>query len=216
MANKQISNPYYKVGILHNEGLDYVVKNLKPRKATIEAVLGLVSEYGQQVTEARTQIDMANYYEFAATSLNGLNQIPFAEFLREGKVTREGVCFINDILNVSPDFDYPTQLEILKNINSNILYSDMTEKEKQYPLLMAGIAMASVEYWIEQINAPKTPWTPFLGGESPARFSWPWKKDGEGAVIGAIGGVTGGIGGVLVGGLLGGIGASVAAVIFRD
>lgn len=39
---KQISNPYREVGILHNEGLDYVIKNLNPKEpVAIERIIEL-------------------------------------------------------------------------------------------------------------------------------------------------------------------------------
>lgn len=213
---RQISNPYREVGILHNEGLDYVIKNLNPKEpVTIEKVIELVSQYLLTVKNTTAKSELALYYEFIATTINGLNQIPFQEFLREGKVSKEGVCFINDIQNISPDFDYQTTLKVLNNIETNILSSDMSEQEKQFPLLSVAVAKSSVEYWIKQINNPKSAWTPFVG--DPKAFKWPWKSDANGAVAGAIGGAIGGalggIGGVLVGGLLGAIGGAIGASV---
>lgn len=152
--------------------------------------------------------DLAFYYEFIATTINGLNQIPFQEFLREAKVSKEGVCFINDIQNISPDFDYPTTLKVLNNIETNILSSDMTEQEKQFPLLSVAVAKSSVEYWIKQINDPKSAWIPFVG--DPKAFRWPLRSDANGAVSGGIGGAIGG----LLGAIGGAIGASVADALF--
>lgn len=150
-----------------------------------------------------------------ATTINGLNQIPFQEFLREAKISKEGICFINEIQNISPDFDFPTTLKVLTNIESNILTSEMTEQEKQFPLICVAVAKSSVEYWIKQINDPKSLWTPFVG--DPKAFKWPWKSDANGAVAGAIGGaiggVVGGLGGVLIGGLLGAIGGAIGASV---
>ncbi len=213
---KQISNPYREVGILHNEGLDYVIKNLNPKEpVTIDKIVELTAQYLQTVKNSSNKSDLALYYEFVATTINGLNQIPFQEFLREAKISKEGVCFINDIQNISPDFDLQTTLKVLTNIESNILTSEMTEQEKQFPLICVAVAKSSVEYWIKQINDPKSAWIPFVG--EPKAFRWPWRSDANGAVAGgiggAIGGAVGGVGGVLIGGLLGAIGGAIGASV---
>ena len=213
---KQISNPYREVGILHNEGIDYVIKNLNPKEpVTIDKIVELTAQYLQTVKNSSNKSDLALYYEFVATTINGLNQIPFQEFLREAKISKEGVCFINDIQNISPDFDLQTTLKVLTNIESNILTSEMTEQEKQFPLICVAVAKSSVEYWIKQINDPKSAWIPFVG--EPKAFRWPWRSDANGAVAGgiggAIGGAVGGVGGVLIGGLLGAIGGAIGASV---
>ncbi|MFN3755572.1 MAG: hypothetical protein ACK4RM_01325 [Flavobacterium sp.] len=146
-----------------------------------------------------------------ATNINNLNQTPFSETLKQANITKEAVCFINDVRNVSDEFDLPTTLRVLLNIQDNILNSDMSEIEKQYPLLSVSVAINSVEYWLKQMNDPRSPWTPFVG--DPKAFKWPWKSDANGAVAGgiggAIGGATAGLGGVLIGGLLGAIGGAI-------
>lgn len=210
------SNPYWQVGILHNDGLDFVIKHLYPKEqVTIEKVIELVSEYLQSIKNANTKYDLAVYYEFIATTINGLNQISFQEFLKEAKVTKEGVCFINDIQNVSPDFDYPTILKVLSNIEFNIFNTDMTDQEKQLSLLSIAVAKSSVEYWIRQMNDPKSNWLPFIGNIQ--EFRWPWRADASGAVSGAIGGAIGGAvggpGGAVIGGILGGIGGGIGASV---
>lgn len=213
---KQISNPYRKVGVLHNEGLDYVIKNLNPNEpSTIERIIELTGQYLLIIENSSSKSDLAVYYEFVATIINELNQIPFQEFLREAKISKEGICFINEIQNISPDFDYPTTLKVLTNIESNILASEMTEQEKQFPLICVAVAISSVEYWIKQISDLKSLWIPFVG--DPIAFKWPWKSDANGAVAGAIGGaiggVVGGLGGVLIGGLLGAIGGAIGVSV---
>lgn len=206
---KQISNPYREVGVLHNEGLDFVIKNFAPREPVdIERIIQLTSKYAQNIAEKPAKSDFAFYYDLTATNINVLNQIPFDEILREAKISKEAMCFIKEILNISDDFDYNTTFKVLKNIEANILTSEMTEREKEFPLVCVAVAKSSVEYWIKQINDPKSLWTPFVG--EPKAFSWPWKSDARGAISGVIGGLPGGVVGSLVGGVLGAIGASVA------
>lgn len=173
--------------------------------------MDLVGQYLLELNNSKSRSDLALYYEFVATNINNLNQTPFSEILKQANLTKEAVCFINDIRNVSDEFDLSTTLRVLQNIQDNILNSDMTEIEKQYPLLSVSVAINSVEYWLKQMSDPRSPWTPFVG--NPKAFKWPWKSDANGAVAGgiggAIGGATAGLGGVLVGGLLGAIGGAI-------
>jgi hypothetical protein len=138
-SKNQISNPYDNLALLHNNGLDSVIKGLSPRKVTIEKI-----------------------------------------------------------------------------IEENILFSEIPQDEKQYPLLSASVAKLSIEYWITQIEEPKSAWTPFVG--DPKAFAWPWKSDANGAVAGAIGGAIAGspaLGGpgILVGGLVGAVGGAIGASV---
>ncbi|MFN3755573.1 MAG: hypothetical protein ACK4RM_01330 [Flavobacterium sp.] len=56
----QISNPYLKVGRLHNEGLDFVIKNLNPQeKPTINQVLDLVGQYLLELNNSKSRSDLA-------------------------------------------------------------------------------------------------------------------------------------------------------------
>ena len=108
----QISNPYIEVGKLHNEGLDFVIKNLNPKeKPTIHQVLELVSKYLLKLTDSKSKKDLAFYYEFVATNTNILAQIPFTDVLRQVNLTKESICFINDINNISDEFDLSTTLK---------------------------------------------------------------------------------------------------------
>lgn len=214
--SKQISNPYREVGLLHNEGLGYLIENLNPNvPVNIEKIIELTGQYLLKITNSTSKSELACYFEFVATTINKLNLIPFYEFLREAKVTKEGICFINEIQNISPDFDLPTTLKVLTNIESNILISEMTENEKQFPLICVAAAKSSVEYWITQINDPNSLWIPFVG--DPIEFKWPWKSDANGAIAGAIGGAIGGVlggpSGILIGGVLGAIGGAIGASV---
>lgn len=211
---KQISNPFREIGVLHNEGLDFVIKGLKPREVTIEKILKLTGEYLLKIEDSSKKSDLAANCQAVASTINQINQVSFEEILRETKVTREALCFINEIDNISGDFDFPTTLKIIENIEVNILLSEMTEKEKQIPLLFSAVAKSSVQYWIEQINDKKSAWIPFLGDDLE-RVRWPWKKDGLGALAGgAAGAITGGVTGGLLGALGGALGASIAEVLF--
>lgn len=211
-----MSNPYQEVGELHNAGLDYVINNLeKDQPVTIHRIIELVSKYLQSVKDDDSDYSKAVYYKLVSNTVNRLNIVPMEELFRETRNCRESICYLNEIQKISEDFDYPTTLKILKNIEMNILSSDMTEEERQYPLLNVGVAIASVKYWIAQIADAKSPWIPFTG--PPAAFKWPWRSDANGAIAGGIGGAVGGSlggpGGILVGGILGAIGGAIGASV---
>ncbi len=212
---KQISNAYREIGVLHNDGLDFIINNLDPTDpVVIEKIIELTSQYMQNTTDKITKLDFAFYYNLIATNINRLNQIPFDEILKESKISNEAWCYIKEILNISNDFDYITTLKVLLNIEANILNSELTEQERELPLVSVAVAKSSVEYWIIQINETESLWTPFVG--DPVEFAWPWKSDAKGAISGAIGGVLEGPAGILIGSLLGAIAASVADAIIRN
>ena len=212
---KQISNAYREIGVLHNDGLDFIINNLDPTDPfVIEKIIELTSQYMQNTTDKITKLDFAFYYNLIATNINRLNQIPFDEILKESKISNEALCYIKEILNISNDFDYITTLKVLLNIEANILNSELTEQERELPLVSVAVAKSSVEYWIIQINETESLWTPFVG--DPVEFAWPWKSDAKGAISGAIGGVLEGPAGILIGSLLGAIAASVADAIIRN
>lgn len=213
--NKQLSNPYRKMGTIHNAGLDFLIGNLKPKEVTIEKIIDNIGLFMEKVNDTESKIDFATYCGTVVSAINRNNQVPFDEILRELKVTKEGRCFINDILNVSEDYDYPTALKVVENIELNILTSEMTQEERQYPLIMVAIAKSSIEYWIKQINDKKSPWIPFVEGGDLARRKWPWKSDARGGTaLGISGLVTGGWLGGLLGGIGGAIGFSVSDFFF--
>lgn len=223
MENKQIiSNPYKSVGLLHNKGLDFIITKLNPKKFSIDNVIDLNSQYLQDVEGNFSKANYLKWFEFTASQLNAIEQIPFNEFITEGKISKEASFFINEILGMSGDFDYPTVLKVLLNIEENILFSEISATDKQYPLLCVAVAKESVNYWIGQLNNPQTPWKPFISGNIKS-FSWPWRADAQGAVQGAVSGaITGGIAGglpgagagALVGALAGCVSASVGRALF--
>lgn len=52
MNTKQISNPNREIGILHNEGLDFIINNLDPDEPVdIERINELTSQFMQNTTE---------------------------------------------------------------------------------------------------------------------------------------------------------------------
>lgn len=78
------------IGILHNEGLDFIINNLDPDETVdIERINELTSQFMQNTTEKTSKLDFAIYYNSSATNLNRLNHIPFDEILKESKISNE-------------------------------------------------------------------------------------------------------------------------------
>ena len=79
-----------------------------------------------------------------------------------------------------------------------------------------------MNYWIEQLKNPQSPWKPFYDGPL-AKAAWPWRADAKGAVQGAVSGAisgsitgAGALVGAGVGALAGGVSASVGAFLFPE
>lgn len=222
--NKQLSNPFLKVGVLHNSGLEYFITNFSSSgTVVIEDIIDLISQYLKSIYGSTVDINDAYYYEITSASVNLKNSKPFVEILKDNNIPDHSICYINTILSISNDLAYSEALQIVKGIQYSILVSSLSEVDKKYPLLTASIAKASLEYWISVSGGSTNPWTPYI--PDPTSFRWPWKEDAKGAVSGAIAGavagspVLGGPGVVVgaVGGAIGGaIGSSVVAFFWPD
>lgn len=214
MENQRaLTNPFRKVGLLHNEGLDSVINNLSPDNVDVEKVLAQTSKYLLEIDESSKKLDFALHYAATGTAVNGVEQIPFAEMMKTAEMSEKAICFMQAMDNISEDTGYEATLKIIENTEANILASDLSEEERKFTLMYAAVAKASVEYWIVQLADKKSAWAPFIEGGDIAARQWPWKKDARGAVTGAIGGLITG-GGVILGAIGGAIGASVAGWLF--
>lgn len=216
----KFSNPYLPIGELHNAGLNYVVAGL-PAEPTIEDVNRLVSEYLQTVTSETTRIMFSLYYQLVSIVINENISVPFGEVLKKAEINPVAISFIENILSIEETLSYEQILRRIKNVETSIALSELSQADKAYPFLFVAVAKASVTYWVRQIADPESPWIPFLPeGETMETFKWPWKEDAEGAIAGAIGGAIGGaitgpgVGiSALAGAIGGAVGASVASAI---
>jgi len=204
---KQTSNPYREIGLLHNEGLDFVVKKLNSQTdSSQEDIFKATGEFLQTVFDSKSKIEFARNCSIIAKTQNLLELTSFDEVLKNAGVTEKGACFINNMLSLSDALEAQIILEMIKNIESTILDSDISQEKKELPLMAVAVGRASVEYWIDQIESRTTPWKPFIDDEDIRLFKWPWRKDAEGAVGGAISGAISGLGNPLsiLGGAVGG------------
>jgi len=221
-----LTNPYDAVGYAHNAGLDYILsKNTPADKIDIKKVIDLTSKFMVSVKDTEIKPDKVSlldinyirFYEFVSGNINAFINVDIEEYYRDAKMNKTQICYINDVLNVSDnlDLEYEKTLGILLNIENTILNSELTEREKQYPLITVAVAKYSVQYWINQINDPKSKWIDFVGGSGDlAKFKWPWRADGAGAAGGAIsGGVSGAVSGGPIGALIGAAAGALGGAI---
>ncbi len=227
MKTLKLSNPYYRVGRAHNLGLDYFISNVTvTADITMEEFVEILSVGINIYVENPGQLKITDYSIFTNTYLNFAKEDTIFELLKQVNAGKEAVCFINEILNVSDELDYPTQLVFIKNIEDNIINSDLELSQKKYPLIAVAVAKHSLEYWIQQINNPTTSlWFTKFGDADVSAMRWPWKNDAAGAAGGfitgagagfaggSIGGPAGSLGGTVIGGVIGGIAGGLGSSV---
>lgn len=223
-AEKKVAvmNPYDVVGKIHNKGMDFVLSKLNPDdEPKYEKVTELVSQFLVELTSKEKQEDSFNpikddfVYGYIAVgksfNLSAIHSI--VELNKMAQFNDKQTCFINALLNVSDSLslDYEATLKVLMNIEEQILASDLTPQEKEIPLIVASITKYSVKYYLHAINSGcgSHKVEDFVDGDL-AKFKFPWKADGKGAIGGAIGGIGTG---VVLGAIGGAIGGSVAALL---
>ena len=223
ITEKRVMNPYDAIGKAHNKGLDFIVEKLNPQEEIkYERIVELVSDY---LVSLRTNekhedgcSDMKEDFIFGyvgiGKTMNLLATTSIVELMKKAQFNQKQICFIDSVLNVSDDRDLDREgtLKILLNIEEQMLKSDLTPQELEVPLITVSIAKYSVSYFMEQIKNDKSEWRNFIK-EDLAKFKWPWKADGKGAVGGALGGIGGGPGGVILGGIGGALGSSIASAL---
>ena len=218
-----VMNPYDAIGKAHNKGLDYIVERLNPQEEIkYERIVELVSDYLVSLrTSEKHEDDCPDMkedfifgYVGVGKTMNLLATTSIVELMKKAGFNQKQICFIDSVLNVSEEraLDREGTLKILMNIEEQMLKSDLTPQELEVPLITVSIAKYSVNYFIEQMKDRESKWRSFIKSDL-AKFRWPWKADGKGAVAGSLGGIGGGIGGVILGGIGGALGGSVAAAL---
>jgi len=197
-----ITNPYLEVGNLHNQGLEQVISRLSPydvsRPVTIERIIQATCDYLKSISGINTRINPAIDYAFIAKTINELELKSLSEILRHARLNEKMVCFINGMLHISDNTDYETALKFVENIEENILFAEISENEKQLPLLFAAVAKSSINYWLDQFKMPvgkPSLWEDFVvaAGETMDTAKWAWREDAQGALAGMFSGALAGM-----------------------
>lgn len=208
-------NPYFEVGQLHNQGLDYVASQLHaPEVPEISRLLELVLDwYITQNTTAPPEVKAA-VYSLAAAGTNSTVLSTPAELYEKAGLSSEAANFLNESLALTGDFSFI--ISQLDNITKQALTAGLSDNDQFYVLTALAVGSASAKYGLlQQELGDQSPWAGY--GNKP----WPWNIDEQAAVGGAISGSVGGIfgpPGVLLGGILGavvgGLGGSLGAWLF--
>lgn len=224
--NSFVINPFERIGMLHNEGLDYVIKNLSS-EPDINEVIRIVSEYGcsllrpdRTFSESEVLV-VSSIVGYSIVHLNDIQSVYKNSNLKEIQIV-----FLEKLLCINPYVKLENQYEEYRKIEYEIFAYPMPYKDKELLLIASAVGKHSAQYWTSIMNNPKSRWHKFLTspnhpGYPLAKKTWT-KEDAKGAVSGAINGgaagIGGGIGGVLagaaIGAVTGAVGSSVASALF--
>lgn len=208
--NNDITLDYEKVGVLHNECLDYILEEIKSqpttkngaRKISRQLITNSIEEFmkvkniGSDYQSIITR--SASTFDYSSSELsNGISKEYYVEL--------EKVFTSNEFLNPNEAIKH---IEMIENkIKLNCTGNDLIA-------LMCGVSVAkqTIVYW--EANYGK--WAQAIAGPNTkvmTRAGWSWnefgKNDFAGGVGGAIGGAMfGGPKGALIGGLGGAAGGS--------
>lgn len=216
------------IGVLHNEGLDFVYKEiiiLKKEKPSISNqeiknnLSQLVLDFGKTknsntayLENYKTQSDISISYELFEGS-NLKLKARLADVL-----TKEQENFINEIFFITNSFDGTNASSVISSLKAlEPKISSFSNEDR--PPLIAGLqtGISSTQYWADHADE----WILLLQStrgskvnSSKGLFSWAavLKADIEGAISGAVGTVITG-GGVALGALGGAVGGSAASAI---
>lgn len=202
-AVKQQAIDYEEIGKLHNEGLDYVLKQIKNQPKTRNG--------GKQIS-----------FELIYSMVD---QFLETKGFQPNHVTRSSVQTPIDSITLSPKqkkyydmvmsvFDTSSTLNEQQAINYIIKIEEEIRincsKTEQLPLLCgSSIAKHTIVYWSEKLPE----WiNEIIGDKKPSTRSanWSWKDFGGADVAGAV---SGAIAGAIGGAFIGGVGAAPGAVV---
>lgn len=219
MSTKQIFtniNPYYSLGLIHNNCLNYVATKIKPG-VTVDIAIDKIYEYIISISPDKTDLDFNLICKaISGLSINqivkeGVKSIPFNPSFLQKK-------YFEELFTI---FDYSSIETItaqLKDLEKRILYSELSIKEQEPLLQGIAVGISSFDYWrLQYENYPKSPWKDFCKEDVMKKNASGWgSKDLMGAVVGGlIGSEIFGIGG-LIGAAIGAAAASAAAVLTQS
>lgn len=225
--SQNLVNPCDYIGDLHNQGLDFLGKNLLsfekvPFKNEILVNMAVDfisnSNYFGNISTSNIQIAGSyglNYY-FLETYPN--------DFTQEQKIYAEKVLSIFD--NIKFPFDQIESLNKQIEIQVTEVLKSSLNEEEQIPILSSlAVAKNSLYYWDEQYINKNSYWSKIKDLQSNQnnnlRLDWPdidWGKVIKADIKGALGGFIKSLfsgGGALAGGVTGGISSSAAELIVQ-
>ncbi len=212
MATNKISikkfNPFDRLGTIHNNALDYFIKNL-PADFKLDDILRLSGTSVLNDMKGKDDYndeDLLKLQNISGCAFNTMflpdNSNPdfipinIDAIAKTGKFNDLQKEFITNLLNPSTDLSLTEYRCIVVSVESNILNSTLS-CEEQFPLLAAtAVGKASVPYWQKQTSNPRSPWNPYVGSGATQKKWWKYLlADLGGAAGGAAGGLIGAVGG---------------------
>lgn len=219
-------NPYDKEGVIHNDFLNYFIKNLEsPKELNADELLNLVQSYFKENKMEFGEEEQSNYFKV----IQGYSdlQIGIAPIANN-------LCkyfpYICDLLKPSP-FNPVPSMNFFKNPNGGTSTSHtlsfitdvkkeedkvmadekMNDEDKRILLSYYTVARHSAGYWhnVKSVQKESSLWSKHVNTTDPAALKDVIAADAAGTAIGTF------VGGPGLGSVLGGI-ASAIAYINRD
>jgi hypothetical protein len=225
--SQNLVNPCEYIGDLHNQGLDFLAKNLLSfqkvpfkNEILVNSSVEFISNSSYFGNISQNNLQVAGSY--------GLNYYFLETYPKD--FTQEQKIFADKVLSIFDNIKFPfDQIESLnKQIEIQVvevLKSTLTEEE-QIPILSSlAVAKNSLYYWNEQYVNKNSYWSKIndlqLNQNNNLKLDWPeidWGKVIKADIRGALGGFIKSLfsgGGALVGAVTGAISSSAAEIIFQ-
>ena len=181
----KLSNPYNSLGRAHNDGLDYVGRNL-PTNPTVLDLIDLTSAYilscqfkQEYTAEAKMSMDV-----YIASIFN--DEFSVTKLIQANKFSHGQLYYLDIILNPNPTINNADLPDFYLKIGYDIITTSLSMQEKQPLLIGAAVGNYSAIYWNEQINNQGSIWYPHINTIEARLPGWV-KSDAAGAIGGALG-----------------------------
>lgn len=209
---EDFSNPMESIGVIHNEGLDYILDNYSGptgSKISDKELLNLTGKYmsfhkGNKLVynETINYNDLGNIVidKLKNADIKSISYVSFTEKYQTHILLEELFSLVNEKKSISPSefFDEVKKLEF------KIYESDLPEEDKYLLLTSCSVGKHSFKYWSDYLRNNRLD---KKGGLKEDLIN----ADIEGSIVGAIGG---GIIGAIYGSvLMPGVGTITAAIL---
>jgi hypothetical protein len=169
MAIESLTNPYESIGLLHNDGLDYIINNLGA-SPTAEEIINLSATYVCITCDNIASPTIWQKSKYAAYGAYGLNAYLCNDINKKPSRANSVSPYLynkisNTILNASSRFNVRGDLETLE---AELIKSEYSYDVLQPALIAIAVGKHSADYWNFQIdNIAISPWATYLNANFP-------------------------------------------------
>jgi hypothetical protein len=169
MSGESVTNPYESLGLLHNDGLDYIINNLGA-SPTVEEVLDLAATYMCITCDGIASPSIWQKTKYTPAGANALNAYLCNDIDKKPSDINAVLSFIyskisSTILNANSRTDVRGDLEILE---AELIKSSYSYEILQPALIAIALGKHSADYWNYQIdNIGSSPWGNYLTTNYP-------------------------------------------------